>query len=131
MGSPNPTEHILKFKFLDEIDCFVIQTKPGRATGSVMLGIVRETDGGILHIGNVRSGLTDAGIMSLTEAIQQGERPVLRVQYLGARTVGITLVEPKTSIAMRRNDKTWAECTTEQYAEGKREIISAATVWVA
>jgi len=129
VGSPNPTDSILKFKFLDEIDCFVIQTKPGRATGSVMLGIIREFDGAILHVGSVRSGLLDADIMSLTEAIQRGERPVLRVQYLGARTVGIALVEPKTSISMQRNDKTWAECTTAQYGANKREIIAAAPVW--
>jgi len=129
LGSPNPTDSILKFKFLDEIDCFVIQTKPGRATGSVMLGIVRESDGAILNIGSVRSGLLDTDIMSLTEAIQRGERPVLRVQYLGARTVGIALVEPKTNMEMRRNDKTWAECTTAQYAANKGEIIAAAPAW--
>jgi len=129
LGSPNPTDTILKFKFLDEIDCFVIQTKPGRATGSVMLGVVRESDGAILHVGSVRSGLLDADIVSMTEAIQRGERPVLRVQYLEARTVGIALVEPKTSMEMRRNDKTWAECTTAQYAANKREIIASAPVW--
>ena len=129
VGNPNPTDTILKFKFLDEIDCFVIQTKPGRATGSVMLGIVRESDGAILHVGSVRSGLLDADIANLTEAIQRGERPVLRVQYLGARTVGIALVEPKTNMEMRRNDKTWAECTTAQYAANKREIIASAPVW--
>ena len=129
VGSPNPTDSILKFKFLDEIDCFVIQTKPGRATGSVMLGIIREFDGAILHVGSVRSGLLDQDIVRLTEAIQRGERPVLRVEFLGARTVGIALVEPKTSIQMLRNDKTWAECTTAQYGANKREIIAAAPVW--
>jgi hypothetical protein len=64
--------------------------------------------------------------MRLAEMLKQGEQPVLTIEYLPIRTVGITLVEPKTSIRKLRTDKTAAECTTDQFGPEKAALIAAA-----
>jgi predicted DNA-binding WGR domain protein len=120
------TKYIRKFKFLADLDAIVISINPGTSTGSVRLGLVRPTDGALIHIGNVRSGLNDQAIMHLAEMLEQGEQPVLTVTYLPIRTVGITLVEPQTSIQKLRTDKMAAECTTDQFGAEKAALIAAA-----
>ncbi len=121
------TRHIRKFKFQDDLDCFVIGVNPGLATGSVKMGLVREADGAIVSVGNVRSGLRDCDITRLGEMLARGERPVLKVTYLPIRTVGIQLVEPRTSISELRTDKPWHECLASQFGAGKAEMIAQAT----
>jgi hypothetical protein len=111
------TRYELKYKLLAEIDAFVIGIKPGLATGSARLALVRPSDGAILEVGNVRSGLRDKDIAELREMLARGEQPVLSVSFLKARTVGITLVEPTTSISSLRTDKLASECTTDQLVE--------------
>ncbi|HEU5381236.1 MAG TPA: hypothetical protein VFV38_37905, partial [Ktedonobacteraceae bacterium] len=96
------------------------------ATGSVQLGLIRPADGALIGIGNVRSGLNDQAIMQLADMLERGEQPVLTVEYLPIRTVGIALVEPKTSIQKLRTDKTAAECTTDQFGSEKAALIVAA-----
>jgi predicted DNA-binding WGR domain protein len=120
------TKHIRKFKFLADLDAIVIGVNPGKATGSVQLGLIRPADGALVGIGNVRSGLNDQAITRLAEMLKQGEQPVLTVEYLPIRTVGIVLVEPKTSIQKLRGDKTAAECTTDQFGPEKAALIAAA-----
>lgn len=120
------TKHIRKFKFLADLDAIVIGVNPGKATGSVQLGLIRPADGALIGIGNVRSGLNDQAIMHLAEMLERGEHPVLTVEYLPIRTVGIALVEPKTSIQKLRTDKTAAECTTDQFGPEKAALIAAA-----
>jgi predicted DNA-binding WGR domain protein len=120
------TKHIRKFKFLADLDAIVIGVNPGKATGSVQLGLIRPADGALIGIGNVRSGLNDQAITRLAEMLKQGEHPVLTVEYLPIRTVGIALVEPKTSIQKLRTDKTAAECTTDQFGPEKAALIAAA-----
>jgi predicted DNA-binding WGR domain protein len=120
------TRYIRKFKFLADLDAIVIGVNPGKSTGSVRLGLIRSADGAIIEIGNVRSGLNDQAIMRLAEMLKQGEQPVLTIEYLPIRTVGITLVEPKTSIRKLRTDKTAAECTTDQFGPEKAPLIADA-----
>ena len=129
VGSDLPTPTVVKFKLQAEIDAFVIGVNPGTATGSIQLGLVRPSDGQILHICNVRSSLTDSAIAKLADALERGERPVLTVEYLLARTVGLLLVEPKTSIQKLRTDKVWQDCTTDQY-DGKVDLVAAAPYFV-
>lgn len=120
------TRHIRKFKFLADLDAIVIGVNPGKSTGSVQLGLLRPADGALIDIGNVRSGLTDQAILHLAEMLKQGLQPVLTVEYLPIRTVGISLVEPKTSIKKLRTDKAAAECTTDQLGPEKAVLITAA-----
>jgi ATP-dependent DNA ligase/predicted DNA-binding WGR domain protein len=123
---PGDTRHVRKFKFLFDIDCLVVGIRPGVATGSAILGLIRPSDGAIIEVGNVRSGLVDADLLRLGEMLAQGERPVLKVAYLPVRTVGIKLVEPKTSIAELRTDKLASECTTDQFGPAKTQMVEAA-----
>lgn len=120
------TKHIRKFKFLADLDAIVIGVNPGKATGSVQLGLIRPADGALIGIGNVRSGLNDQAITRIASMLERGEQPVLTVEYLPIRTVGITLVEPKTSIQKLRTDKAAAECTTDQFGPEKAALIAAA-----
>jgi hypothetical protein len=57
---------------------------------------------------------TDADVAHLGVLLAQGHQPVLQVSFLKARTVGIILVEPTTSITQLRTDKTADECTIDQ-----------------
>lgn len=123
---PGDTTDVLKFKYLTDIDCIVLGIKPGVATGSAILGLVRPSDGAIIEVGNVRGGLTDAHLATLGEMLARGERPVLKVEYLPIRTVGIRLVEPKTSLRQLRTDKLPEECTTDQFDQAKAALIAAA-----
>ena len=111
------TRYIRKYKFLGEIDCVVIGVKPGIGTGSITLGLYRTSDGALIEVGNVRSGLTDTAITQIGQMLDRGERPVIRVEFLPIRTVGIRLVEPKTNLSMLRTDKAADECSTEQLLE--------------
>lgn len=122
------TRHVRKIKFLADLDAFVVRVNPGLATGSVTLGLVRPADGAVIEVCNVRSGLTDADIAALDELVQKGERPVLTVEYLPARTVGVRLVEPKvrTSAGLARGDKEWRECHTTQMGAAKEALFAAA-----
>lgn len=124
------TRHIRKFKYQSEIDCFVIGVKAGLATGSVELGLVRETDGAVISVGSVRSGLRDQDIRRLEAMLAQGERPVLTIQYLPIRSVGTQLVEPKTDIGSLRADKPWGECLTSQLGPEKSGLVAAAPIAV-
>jgi ATP-dependent DNA ligase len=120
------TRHIRKFKFLADLDAIVIGVNPGTSTGSVQLGLIRSADGAIIEIGNVRSGLNDQAIIQLAEMLKQGKHPVLTIEYLPIRTIGITLVEPKTTIRKLRTDKVPTECTTDQFGTEKAALIAAA-----
>jgi hypothetical protein len=48
------------------------------------------------------------------------------VEYLPIRTVGIRLVEPKTSMRELRSDKTAGECTTDQLGDERAAMVEAA-----
>ena len=123
------TKYIRKFKFLADLDAIVIGVNPGKATGSIQLGLIRPADGALIGIGNVRAGFNDQAIMDLAEMLERGEHPVLTVTYLPIRTVGIALVEPKTSIQKLRTvrtDKIASECTTDQFGPEKAALIASA-----
>jgi hypothetical protein len=115
-----------KYKFLEDIDAFVIGIEPGVSEGSLILGMVRPADHAILEVGRVRSGLTDADIRRVRGMLLRGENPVFRVTYLPASTVGIALVQPQTSMDCLRMDKAAGECTTDQFGAKKAAIIAQA-----
>jgi len=106
----------LKYKFTPQIDAAVIGMKPGRQHGSLRLGLYRP-DGSLIEIGFVYNGLTTADLEHITQLYLNGQEPVLAVSFLQARTVGIRLVEPTTTIADLRTDKRARDCTTEQLIE--------------
>lgn len=114
-----------KYKFLEDIDAFVIGIEPGISAGSLILAMVRP-DQAIIEVGHVRSGLTDADIERVRSMLMQGQNPVFRVTYLPASTIGITLVQPKTSMNCLRTDKAAHECTTDQFGQEKATVIAQA-----
>jgi ATP-dependent DNA ligase len=117
---------IRPFKYLLDIDAFVISINSGQVEGSLKCGVIRPSDGAIIEIANVRSGLSDSHIRTVRSLLQRGERPVFTITYLPARTPGIQLVEPKTSMTARRTDKSARECTTDQFGEEKASFIEQA-----
>jgi len=116
--------HVRKVKFRASVDAFVVRVTPGLATGSATLALVRASDGAVVEVGNVRSGLRDADLTHLAARIAAGERPVLEVDYLPARTVGYKLVEPATAADRLRADKTWGECTTDQLGAAHAALLA-------
>ncbi len=125
LGAPYATGGF-KYKFLEDIDAFVIGIEPGVSEGSLVLGMVRPSDHAIVEVGHVRSGLTDANIQRVRGMILRGENPVFRVTYLPASTIGMTLVQPKTSMDALRTDKAAHECTTNQFGPEKAAFIAQA-----
>lgn len=127
------TRYERKYKFVAEVDTVVIGIKPGIGTGSVRLGLVRPRDRATIEVGCVRSGLRDADIAHLSALMAQGRQPVLTVSFLKARTVGIHLVEPTTSISRLRTDKDAKECTTDQLVDilgaDRSDLIDTAHGW--
>ena len=115
-----------KYKFLEDIDAFVIGIEPGVSEGSLILGMVRSSDRAIIEVGRVRSGLIDANIQQVREMLLRGETPVFRVTYLPASTIGIALVQPQTSMDGLRTDKEAKDCTTDQFGPEKAPLIAQA-----
>lgn len=128
------TRYERKHKFVVEVDAVVLGIKPGIGAGSVRLGLIRPKDGAIIEVGCVRSGLRDADVAHLGALLAQGHQPVLTVSFLKARTVGINLVEPNTSILQLRTDKSAEECSTDQLLDVLRRdrasIIDGARPWI-
>lgn len=116
----------LKYKFVTDIDVFVIGVNTGLSAGSLGLGLVRHTDGAVIAVGNVRAGLSDNDVNAVRTMLAGGVRPVFTVTYLPARTVDIQLVEPRTGMALLRSDKDASECTTEQFGPEKADAIARA-----
>ena len=121
---------ILKYKFTTDLDAIVIGVKPGTNGGSLRLGLRRPADNAVIEIGYVRSGLTPADMKWFVDQLTRGSGtyPVIKVTYLPARTVGISLVEPSTSRTWVREDKPAWDCTTEQLGRGKAPLIAKAQV---
>jgi hypothetical protein len=115
-----------KYKFLQDLDAFVIGVEPGVSAGSLTLALLRPSDGAVIEIGHVRSGLTDADVRQVQTMLVQGQHPVFRVSYLPASTIGITLVQPRTSMTLLRADKAASECTTDQFGPEKAAHIERA-----
>jgi hypothetical protein len=119
-------ENPLKFKFVEEIDAFVLTVNGGLAEGSLKMGLIRPSDHAIIEVANVRSGLSDADILQVRGMLERGERPVFSITYLPKRTIGLLLVEPRTSMKQLRSDKVAAECTTDQFDQEKASLIAEA-----
>jgi ATP-dependent DNA ligase/predicted DNA-binding WGR domain protein len=123
------TKYVRKYKFRAEIDCEILYVKPGIGTGSVGLGLTRPSDNAIIELGTARGGLTDPDMRKLGEMIAAGQRPVIKVEYLPIRTVGISPVEPTLYMKDLRTDKTAQECTTDQFGPEKQLMVEAAKPW--
>ncbi len=113
-----------KYKFLEDIDVFVIGTVPGVSAGSLTLGLVRPADGAVLEVGHVRSGLNDREVEMVRDLLAQGQFPVFKISYLPASTTGISLVQPQTSMEWLRHDKHARECTTDQLGPHKAFLVA-------
>ncbi|MEO6892101.1 MAG: RNA ligase family protein [Ktedonobacteraceae bacterium] len=118
------TRAVRKYKFTADLDGIVIGHVPGTAEGSLEIGLVRPSDGALIGVCKVRSGLTDADIRVLRDRRARGEWPVLTIEYLPIRTTGIHLVEP--CVTQQRTDKQAWACTTEQLGDEKAALVSAA-----
>jgi hypothetical protein len=120
---------IRKRKFVSDIDCIVVGANDGAAGGSLRLALRRPRDNALIAVGNVRSGLGQADIAAIRARLCDGELPVIRVSFLPARTVGVTLVEPTAAGADVRDDKVARECVTDQLLDlvpERASVIAAA-----
>jgi ATP-dependent DNA ligase len=115
-----------KYKFLEDLDAFVVGIEPGIAGGSLRLGLLRPADGAVIEVGHVRAGLNEAEVEQVRDLLAQGRWPVFRVRYLPASTIGITLAQPQTSMAWLREEKEARECHTDQLGAEKAHLIAAA-----
>jgi hypothetical protein len=120
------TESPFKWKFITDLDAFVIGINSGLAEGSLKFGVVRSEDGAVIEVANVRSGFTDQDIRTVRKMVERGERPVFTIIYLPIRTVGVQLVEPRSGMRFLRTDKSAAQCTTEQFGPEKAPFIAQA-----
>jgi hypothetical protein len=117
---------ILKYKFTNDLDAIVIGMKPGTNGGSLRLGLRRLSDNAVIEVGCVRSGLTSEDLRWFIDRLTSGQYPVLKVTFLPARTVGLSLVEPTTSRSWLRADKTAWQCTTDQLGHAKERLVAKA-----
>jgi hypothetical protein len=116
----------LKFKFVADLDAFVIAVNDGLGGGSLKLGVVRTSDRRVVEVANVRAGLSATDLDVVRRMLADGKRPVFTVTYLPKRTVGIQLVEPRTNLSLMRDDKDPSECTTDQFGPEKAMLIAQA-----
>lgn len=119
-----------KYKFLADVDAFVIGIHEGTAEGSLTLAMVRPTDGAAIEVGHVYSGLNGQAIQTVRHLLAQGKFPVFQIRFLPASTIGLRLVMPQTSMEWLRDDKSPQECTTaqllEQLGQERAPLIAAA-----
>jgi hypothetical protein len=119
-------ESPLKYKYVAELDAFGIAINEGAGGGSLRMGVVRTTDRAVIVVANVRAGLTEADLHTIQQMLEEGKRPVFTVRYLPKRSIGLLLVEPRTSMTWLRSDKEAVECTTEQFGLDKAVHIAHA-----
>jgi hypothetical protein len=119
-------ESPLKYKFVAEMDVFVIAINEGPGGGSLKMGVVRVPDQAVIEVANVRAGLTEADLRVIRQMLEEGKRPVFTVRYLPKRSIGLHLVEPRTRMAWLRTDKEAFECTTDQFDASKTALIAHA-----
>jgi ATP-dependent DNA ligase len=112
--TPGDCRSIRKWKFVSDVDCIVVGANNGAAGGSLRLALRRPSDDALIAVGSVRSGLGQSDITAIRARLECGERPVIRVTFLPARTVGVALVEPTAAGADLRDDKRARECVTDQ-----------------
>ena len=120
-----------KYKFTADMDAVVIGINPGAGGGSLELGLRRPlkdgaVDNAIIAIGRVRAGLSKEDMGWFADQLARGQLIVIRVRYRLKRTIGITLVEPSTSIEWVRTDKAPWECTTDQWGSEKAHMVQQA-----
>lgn len=109
------TTSILKYPFLCEMDVVGYRwNRAGAGTlkgGSVGAGFYH--NGQFTHIANVRSGFSHSELDFMEDALDRGERPVFKVEFLGKRTVGRNLVQPRNKGI--RDDKLPEGCISQQF----------------
>lgn len=108
------TTTVLKYPFITELDCFgYYWNPPGKGTlkgGSVAAAVYWKDQQ--VHIANIRSGFSHTQLDEMEAALKMGQRPVLKVGFLGKRTVGIDLVQPRCLEI--RDDKQAEACGGDQ-----------------
>jgi hypothetical protein len=81
----------------------------------------------VIEICSARSGLFDADVIRLKALFEQGYTPVIRVSFLGIRSVGYKLVEPQFNGGWDcvRTDKRPEECLTDQRPDRAEHYAAA------
>lgn len=108
---------VIKHPFVQQMDVVAYAWNPaGKGTtngGSVKIAVYHQ--GEYVAIGNVRSGFTNTELLYLEEEMKHKRPVVFTAEFLGKRTVGVDLVQPRN--IRIRDDKLPHECTGEQFAE--------------
>lgn len=106
---------VFKAPFIQELDAVAYRWHggstggPGRG-GSVSIGLYH--NGELKSIGRLRSGLSYSRLDHMKEYLEAGKLVVMRVRFLGKRTIGIHLNQPRCREV--RDDKLLVECTSDQ-----------------
>jgi len=109
---------VFKFPFIHELDAVAYHwnegdnSGPGRG-GSVAIGLYY--NGILKSIGALRSGLSYSRLDYMREHLLAGEQQVMKVAFLGKRTQGIWLVQPRCLEI--REDKSPAQCLSSQLSD--------------
>ena len=115
-----------KYKFVADLNAFVLGVNAGLAGGSLKLGVVRRADGAIIEVANVRSGLTDSDIAAVQEMLDPGEAARVHRDLSPGTHCGRAPGGTRSSMTLLRSDKEAAECTDEQYEPEKADLIAQA-----
>ena len=113
-GTDEVARSTQKFKLCPAIDSFVTAIKIGKRAKSVRLGLLRPTDGVVIHLCDVHSGLGVNDVEFIEQELERRVPVVLEITFLLSSTTGISPSQPRTSLSTRRSDKTPRECTTQQ-----------------
>jgi hypothetical protein len=127
-GSYDGPRSVQKWKAYTTVECVAVGiNREGKVVGSVRLAMVRESDGALVEVCCVRSGLSPVEVEALAREIEvaresQGapvdERkryPVLEVSFLLPSTISYPLVQP--AFVRSRDDKLPEECTFGQFLD--------------
>lgn len=119
---------VQKWKFYPTVDCVAVGIeREGKVVGSLQMALVRESDGALIEVCTVRSGLSNAEVEALAREIEEvrasqgapeGERkhyPVLELKFLLPSTPGRKLRQP--AVVSRRDDKRPEGCTFGQFLD--------------
>ncbi len=109
---------VYKFPFIFELDVVAYKWNPGSSGGpgrggSVEIGLYH--NGELKRIGGLRSGLSYERLDYMEKHLEAGETVVVRVRFLGKRTIGTFLNQPRCEEI--RTDKLALSCVTKQLIE--------------
>jgi len=127
-GSYDGPRSVQKWKAYTTVDCVAVGiNREGKVVGSVRMAMVRESDGALVEVCCVRSGLSPTEVEAFAREIEAAKEsqgapidekkryPVLEISFLLPSTISYPLVQP--TFVRSRDDKLPEECTFGQFLD--------------